>query len=234
MTPELKLAIDKIIHYGKNYSIGIVILSIVDVLVGIASIFLAFMYIPLFGSTMVALRVFKSAVQYKKLQKVALGAYPLVVEYIKIRKKENFKMAKKIKPILKKVLLALFGNKFTLSMLLVCASFAFAVFEWLPLDFYSNLIIGAVVFMLSSYLVVKGKIGIEDIEQITSRLENASKIKADIKEKDEAKKLLIKKEKDEAIAKAKAKEAQLNAEVEKFLAEKKAKEEAEAKAVQPK
>ena len=222
MTPELKLALEKIIQYGKNYSVGIIILSIVDVAVGIASIFLAFMYIPVFSSIAVMFKVTRTAIQSKKLQKVALVAFPIVVEYIKIRKKEKLKMLlKKFKAVLENICKYVFGNKLTITEIVVAAGFGYSIYILAPFGFILNVIAGLNAFVIGTLIALF--LGLESLKQIDARLKVKDEVKAKIKaDKEHAKKV-----KEYALKLKEEQESRLKVEAERLL------KEAIAKSAQP-
>lgn len=126
-----KLLLERMIRYGKQSSVGIMMLSIIDIVTGILSLFITALAIPaIAGSVAVLFKVSKTAIQYKKLRTAAASISPIIAAYIAARKKENIiiKGGKELMEKAKNAFKALGRNWQTVAGLL---SLLIVVVEWL-------------------------------------------------------------------------------------------------------
>ena len=181
---------------AKNKSnTGIILLTLFDILAGVLSLFIVAFTIPaIAGSIILFLKLLRPAIQYKKVINTLRKISPAIGAYIAIRKKQEGGVHFMEK--LKKLGIAIWGNKFTGIELAVSAGAGYTAYILIPFA-YINIIVAAIVFLLSSYLIVSGKVGVESVQQITDRIAKVKLTKAELEKKKRMlnKKLYCKKQK---------------------------------------
>ena len=173
------------IKSAKESSLGTTFLAFLDVLAWVLIVLFAIS--PVYGalgSTFIFFRHLSRFIGFVKTRKLfsetTRRLIPIVISYFTIRNKEKggVHFMKK----LKKLGIAIWGNKFTELGIAVSAGAGYTAYILIPFA-YINIIVAGIVFLASSYLIVSGKVGVESVQQITDRIAKVKLTKAELEKK---------------------------------------------------